>query len=51
MEAHVETPVYQSIAPQVAEVHERDLSLNAIAKHFGVDDHTAAKALRWFRSR
>ena len=32
-------------------MHERGLSLNAVAKHLGVDDHTAAKALRWFRAR
>ena len=27
------------------------ISLRAIAENFGVDDHTAAKALRWFRER
>ena len=32
-------------------MHERGAPVNGIAKHFGVDHHTAAKALRWFRSR
>ena len=32
------TPIYQSIAPRVAAMHERGLCLNAVAKHLGVDD-------------
>ena len=40
-----------SIAFRVAAMRERGLFLYAIAQHFGVDDHTAAKALRWFWSR
>ena len=47
----VETPVYQSIAAEVAPMHDRGVRVNAISKHFRVDHHTAAKALRWFRSR
>ena len=47
----VETPVYQSIAPQVAAMHDRGVRVSGIAKHLGVDHHTAAKALGWFRSR
>ena len=44
-------PVYQAIAARVAEMHAGGISLRAIAENFGVDDHTAAKALRWFRER
>ena len=47
----VEPPVYQSIASAVALMHDRGVRVSAIAKHFCLDDHTAAKALRWFRSR
>ena len=32
-------------------MHAGGISLKAIAKNLGVDDHTAAKALRWFRER
>ena len=32
-------------------MHDRGVRVNAIAKHFRVDHHTVAKALRWFRSR
>ena len=45
------TPIYQSIAPRVVEMHRRGFTLKAIGDHFGVDDHTAAKALQWFRQR
>ena len=41
-------PVYQRIAPAVARMHRAGRSLGAIARQLGVDDHTAAKALRWF---
>ena len=47
----LEPPVYQSIAADAAAMHERGAPVSGIAKHFGVDHHTAAKALRWFRSR
>ena len=40
------TPVYQSIAARDAEMHNRGLSLYRIAHYLGVNDHTAAKALR-----
>ena len=43
-------PVYQRIAADAAEMRARRVSMNAIAEHFGVDDHTAAKAVRWFHS-
>ena len=29
----------------------RGVSVAAIARHFGVDDHTVAKALRWFQQQ
>ena len=41
-------PVYQRIAPAAAQMHAAGRSVSAIAQHFRVDDHTAAKALRWF---
>ena len=47
----LEPPVYQSIAANAAAMHERDVPVSGIAKHFGVDHHTAAKAPRWFRCR
>ena len=28
-----------------------DFTLKAVAEHSAVDDHTAAKAVRWFRQR
>ena len=43
-------PVYRRIAADAAEMRARRVSMNAIAEHFGVDDHTAAKAVRWFHS-
>ena len=49
--APVETPVYQSIAARAAEMRDAGVRVSAIAKHFGVDHHTADKALGWFRSR
>ena len=42
-------PIYQSMAPEAARMHDRRVTLKAIAQHFGVDRFTAAKALRWFR--
>ena len=44
-------PIYQLIAPEAVPMHARGMRISAIAKHFGVDHHTAEKALRWFRSR
>ena len=44
-------PIYQLIAPEAVPMHARGMRISAIAKHFGVDHHTADKALRWFRSR
>ena len=43
-----ETPVYQRIAAQAAEMRAGGAAFHAIAEHFGVDDHTAADAVRWF---
>ena len=43
------TPVYQRIGPQAAAMRRRGRPVRAIAEHFGVDDHTAAKAVRWFQ--
>ena len=42
---------YQRIAANAAGMQDRGLSVAAIARHFGVDDHTAGKAIRWFRGR
>ena len=42
------TPVYQRIAAEAAELRTRGATFHAIAEHFGVDDHTAADAVRWF---
>ena len=42
------TPMFQRIAAQAAEMRRRGRRFHAIAEHFGVDDHTAAKAVRWF---
>ena len=44
----VPIPVYQRIAAQAAEMRTRGVTFHAIAEHFGVDDHTAADAVRWF---
>ena len=44
-------PIYKVIGRVSAAMFERGARVSGIAKHFGVDDHTAAKALRWFRSR
>ena len=43
------TPVYQRIAHEAARLHAAGLTLKAIAARLAVDDHTAAKAVRWFR--
>ena len=41
-------PVYQQIAAEAAEMRAGGAPFRAIAEHFGVDDHTVAKAIRWF---
>ena len=41
-------PLYQRIAAQAAEMRTRGATFHAIAEHFGVDNHTAADAVRWF---
>ena len=41
-------PVYQRIAAEAAGMRAGGAGFQAIAEHFGVDDHTAAKAVRWF---
>ena len=43
--------IYQVIAPEAIAMQGRGVLVSAIAKHFGVDHHTADKALGWFRSR
>ena len=46
------TPVgYQWIAASAAEMRVQAVSVTAIARHFRVDYHTAAKALPWFERR
>ena len=47
----LKTPRYQLIAAEAVRLHQAGLTIKAVAAHFGVDDHTAAKAVRWFRSR
>ena len=32
-------------------MHDRRVRVSAIARHFGIDYHTVASALRWFRQR
>jgi len=44
-------PVYQRIAAEAAGMRARGLSVAAIARYFGIDDHTAAKAIRWFHRK
>ena len=43
-----QTPVYQRIAAQAAEMRAGGAGFHAVAEHFGVDDHTAADAVRRF---
>ena len=45
------TPRYQLIAAEAARLHQAGQTFKAIAERFGIDDHTAAKAVRWFRRR
>ena len=47
----VRTPIYQSMAPRALELHDRGVSLGAIARLFGVAHHTVTKALRWLGER
>ena len=47
----VVTPMYQAMAPQALELRERGVSVAGIARLFGVDHHTASKALRWLAER
>ena len=42
-------PVYQQVAQQAAHLRELGLSYCAIARGLGVDDKTAAKAIRWIQ--
>ena len=42
-------PVYQKIAAQAAEMWAQGVPFRTIAEHFGVDHHTAAKAVWWFQ--
>ena len=44
-------PIYQLIAGVSAAMFDRGARVTSIARRFRVDDHTAAKALRWHRSR
>ena len=44
-------PIYQLIAGVSAAMYDRGARVTAIARRFRVDDHTAAKALRWYRRR
>ena len=44
-------PVYRRIAADATQMRAAGVSVRAISLHFGVDHHTAEKALRWFRAR
>ena len=45
-------PVYRRIAADATQMRAAGVSVRAISLHFGVDYHTAEKALgRWFRAR
>lgn len=44
-------PVYQRIAAEAAAIQGRGVTVAAIGRHLGVDDHTVGKAIRWFRRR
>lgn len=46
-----EVPAYQRIAQEAKHLQQLGLSLSRIAKHLGVTDKTAAKAIRWVSSR
>ena len=48
---HPTTPVYQRIALEATRMQQRGVTVAAIGRHFGVDAHTAAKAIRWFRQK
>ena len=37
------------VAQEAAQMLDRGVRVNAIARHFGVDYHTADKAVRWYR--
>ena len=41
----------QRIAAEAAGMQDRGVRVAAIARHFGVDYHTADKAIGWFRGR
>ena len=45
------TPEYQSIAAEAAAMQACGIRVAAIARHFGVDHHTADNAIRWVRAR
>ena len=45
------TPRYQLIAAEAAALHRAGVTFKAIGARFSVDDHTAAKAVRWFWQR
>ena len=47
----VKTPIFQVIAQWAAAMRDRGDHVSAIARKFGVDYHTADKAIRWYRQR
>ena len=47
--AVVPVPVYQRIAAEAVGMQDQGVTVAAIGRHFGVDDHTVVKAIRWFR--
>ena len=46
-----ETPVYQKIAEEAAEMDAQGTRISLMACHFGVDLSTVKKAIAWFYER
>lgn len=44
-------PVYLRFAAEAAEMRPGGVPFETIVEHFGVDDHTAANAVRWLQQR
>ena len=47
----VKTPIFHLIAQEAAAMRDRGDRVSAIPRNFGVDYHTADKAIRWYRQR
>ena len=49
--AVVPVPVYQRIGTDAAGMRDKGVTVAAIGRHFGVDDHTVGKGIRWVWQR